>query len=34
MDRIFPFEATNDALAYVDTGRSVTQLRDVSRSTK
>lgn len=22
VDRIFPFEATNDALAYIDTGRS------------
>jgi NADPH:quinone reductase-like Zn-dependent oxidoreductase len=22
VDRVFPFEATNDALAYIDTGRS------------
>ena len=22
MDRVFPFEATNEALAYVETGRS------------
>jgi len=22
MDRVFPFEATNDALAYIETGRS------------
>jgi len=22
MDRIFPFEATNEALAYIETGRS------------
>jgi NADPH:quinone reductase-like Zn-dependent oxidoreductase len=22
MDRVFPFEATNEALAYIETGRS------------
>ena len=22
MDRVFPFEATNDALAYIETGRA------------